>query len=203
MTGVNVQAGSTGNTIAALTPTNLPTAPIADMGANDIKQVLSPGGAAFTIPVGAGLTTPANGQIGYDTTLNLYHAGVNGADARIASVVGSDSRAVMSSNISDTLVSTVPAAGAYRIGYYIYQDGTNVTNCTTVATVALTVTFNDGCASQSRAGGMVMLANGAGHQQNVVFQVHAGSGTAIAYTVTYTAGTGGTCSIQSALMSLA
>lgn len=40
--------------------------------------------SAFRVPVTAGLTTALNGAIGYDPTNNLFHVGVNGADARMA-----------------------------------------------------------------------------------------------------------------------
>lgn len=45
--------------------------------------------SAFRVPNGAGLTTAVNGAIGYDTTSNNFHSGVNGADHLVAVWAGS------------------------------------------------------------------------------------------------------------------
>lgn len=41
---------------------------------------------SLKLPIGSGLTETANGQVGYDSTNNNYHAAVNSADALIATV---------------------------------------------------------------------------------------------------------------------
>lgn len=48
-------------------------------GAQDMSAA-----ASYRVPVAAGLTATANGQIGYDSTANVPHMAVNSADAKLA-----------------------------------------------------------------------------------------------------------------------
>jgi hypothetical protein len=70
------KANQTASTVYNDQVNTLTTAGTLDASASTVAS-------AFRVPNGAGLTTALNGAIGYDSTANNLHAGINGTDARI------------------------------------------------------------------------------------------------------------------------
>lgn len=98
VTAVTIQSGASNNRAVITIPTSAASATGAymDAGTNDGIEVFVSTGNSYAfngstifngtlqVPTAAGLTTPVNGQIGYDITNNVPHMAVASADAKIA-----------------------------------------------------------------------------------------------------------------------
>jgi hypothetical protein len=89
-----------------------------------------------------------------------------------------------------TLISSVPSSNAYRITYYLYQDGV-ATSCGTSPTVSLHFTWTDPFVTQTHASAGISLSNGptatAGNYTSSILVVRGAASSSITYYTSFSA----------------
>lgn len=157
-------AGATGATLSDFTYSS---STLTSAAAGKIDLSGSTGASAFKIPVGAGLTSAADGAIAYDSTAKLTHVRTNGADSSVVAATATSTTTTQV--LHATAVAGIGAFSAIAAGDLpaTLTSGTAITNAalTTPAIGAATgasVVLTGSLTSNALTSGRIPIAGTSG-----------------------------------------